>query len=144
MIVPGVVRAAFFAISLLIASVPALAADPTGVWRTGDGRAKIRIQPCGAAICGTIVWLSEPIDPLTHRPQVDDKNVDPSKRQRRIMGLRIFSMRPNGDGTWSGPIYNADDGNSYDASVTVTGPASLSVRGCAGPFCGADNWTKSK
>ena len=144
MVCPGVVRALLFAAFLIILSAPARAADPTGVWRTGDGQARIRIRPCGAAICGTIVWLREPIDPLTKRPHVDDKNADPSKRQRRVMGLRLFEMRPRGDGTWSGPIYNADDGKTYDASITLTGPSNLTVRGCVGPFCGADNWTKSK
>src|SRR5262249_62313470 len=41
------------------------AADPTGVWLTQDGEAHIRVAKCGAAICGTVVWLKSPVDPET-------------------------------------------------------------------------------
>ena len=38
----------------------------------------------------------------------------------------------------------ADDGNEYDAKVTVPEKDKVEVRGCAGAFCGSEIWTKTK
>jgi hypothetical protein len=98
------------AVMLCLHAVPAAAASPTGTWLTQQGDARVRVSQCGKGICGTIVWLKEPIDKTTGKPQVDDKNPDPAKRNRRIIGLRIFAMQPDGANKWAGWIYNADDG----------------------------------
>jgi uncharacterized protein (DUF2147 family) len=124
------------------ASFSAATAEPFGTWLTGDRQAQIRVERCGTKLCGTIVWLKEPIDSATGRPQVDDKNPDRRKQRRPILGLRIFAMSAAGDGTWSGSIYNADDGKNYRATIRETSPAQLTVRGCAGIFCGDDTWTR--
>jgi uncharacterized protein (DUF2147 family) len=65
--------------------------DPTGVWLTEAGDAKVRIARCGTAICGTIIWLKAPIDRATGKPQLDDKNPDPAKAHRPIIGLQTSS-----------------------------------------------------
>ena len=135
-------RVVLAAVLLTAAAGSAHAADPYGIWLTGDGQARIRVDRCGGNLCGTIVWLRQPIDAATGRPEVDDKNPDPRRRTRPILGLRIFSMAPTADGAWSGSIYNADDGQTYRASVTSRSPSTLTVRGCAGPFCGDDTWTR--
>ena len=81
------------AAAFLIISLPAFAADPIGLWLTQEKDAKVRIAKCGKdTICGTVTWLKEPIDPKTGKPQVDDKNRDPALQDRKIIGLRIFSM----------------------------------------------------
>ena len=99
---------------------------------------------CGAGICGVIVWLKEPIDPATGKPQVDDKNPNPALAKRPIIGLSLFSgMRPAGPNQWSGQIYNADDGKTYASKVSVTGPATLKVEGCVGALCGGEDWSRS-
>jgi uncharacterized protein (DUF2147 family) len=127
---------------LLGASGPACAADPTGLWLTGAGDARIRVVRCGLGICGQIVWLKEPIDAETGKPQVDDKNPDPAKQGRPILGLQIFHMNPNGPDRWTGSIYNADDGKTYRANVTPEGPTTLRVEGCVLSFCGSETWTR--
>jgi len=87
--------------------------DPSGIWLTQAGEAKVQVSHCGNAICGTIVWLKSPIDKATGKPQVDDKNPDPVKARRPIIGLHLFhNMKPTGS-KWSGRIYNADNGKTY-------------------------------
>ena len=136
-------RASIFIATLcLLAAAPAYAADPTGTWLTQKSDARIRVSHCGKGVCGTVVWLKEPIDQKTGKPQVDDKNPDPAKRDRKIIGSRIFSMQPGGENKWAGSIYNADDGRTYTASITAPGPTTLEVQGCAGPFCGSETWTR--
>jgi uncharacterized protein (DUF2147 family) len=119
-------------------------ARPDGIWLTQAGDAKIRVSRCGAGICGVVVWLKEPIDPATGKPEVDDKNPNPALARRPIIGLSLFSaMRSVGPNQWSGQIYNADDGKIYASNISVTGPATLKVEGCVGALCGGEEWTRS-
>jgi uncharacterized protein (DUF2147 family) len=122
----------------------ARADGPEGVWLTEAGDAKVRISKCGGGICGVVVWLKEPIDPATGKPQIDDKNPNTALAKRPIIGLSLFSgMRAVAAGKWSGKIYNADDGKTYASSISMTGAASLRVEGCVGAFCGGENWTRT-
>jgi uncharacterized protein (DUF2147 family) len=115
-----------------------------GIWLTQAGDAKVRVSRCGGGICGVVVWLRDPINPATGKPQVDDKNPNPALARRPIIGLPLFmSMRPSGENRWSGQIYNADDGNSYVSNVSVSGPDALRVEGCVGALCGGETWTRS-
>jgi uncharacterized protein (DUF2147 family) len=117
--------------------------NPTGVWLTQAGDAKVAVSRCGETICGRIVWLKVPIDPATGKPQVDDKNPNPSLAKRPMIGLPLFvDMKPQGPGKWSGRIYNADDGKLYASNVSLREPAKLSVEGCVGVLCGGETWTK--
>jgi uncharacterized protein (DUF2147 family) len=120
----------------------ASAADPTGTWLTQQGDAQVRVAKCGSGMCGTIVWLREPIDPRTGKPQVDDKNSNPALRNRKVIGLRIFSMAPDGIGGYAGSIYIADDGQTYRSKIVLRSAAQLEVQGCAGPLCGSEQWRR--
>lgn len=132
---------------VLLAAAPVQAqsaASPDGIWLTQAGDAKVRVSRCGAGICGVVVWLKEPIDPLTGKPQVDDKNPNPALTRRPIIGLSLFSgMRPFGPNRWSGQIYNADDGKTYASNISVEGPGTLKVEGCVGTLCGGEEWSRS-
>ena len=131
----------------LFAAAPAKAqpgGEVSGIWLTQAGDAKGRVSKCGGGICGVVVGLKNPIDPATGKPQVDDKNPNPALAKRPMMGLSLFSgMQPSGPNQWSGPIYNADDGNSYASKISVSGPDTLRVEGCVGALCGGETWTRS-
>jgi uncharacterized protein (DUF2147 family) len=136
-----------FAIACLLALAPAASAqsggDPTGIWLTQAGDARVRVSKCGSGICGVVVWLKDPINPANGKPQIDDKNPNPALAKRPMIGLPLFSgMQPAGAGKWSGQIYNADDGSTYASNVSAAGPDTLRVEGCLGAFCGGENWTR--
>jgi uncharacterized protein (DUF2147 family) len=131
----------------LLAAPPAnaqAAGEVSGIWLTQAGDAKVRVSKCGGGICGVVVWLKDPINPATGKPQVDDKNPNPSLARRPMIGLPLFmAMQPSGPNKWSGQIYNADDGNSYVSNVAVSGPDTLRVEGCVGVLCGGETWSRS-
>ena len=137
----------FVILAALLAAASAKAqasGEVTGIWLTQAGDAKIRIRKCSGGICGVIIWLKDPINPATGKPQVDDKNPNPALARRPMIGLPLFSgMRAAAPNKWSGQIYNADDGSSYASNVSVTGPDTLRVEGCLGAFCGGETWTRS-
>lgn len=131
----------------LLGATPAKAqagGDPAGIWLTQAGDAKVRVSKCSGGICGVVIWLKDPINPATGKPQVDDKNPNPDLAKRPMIGLPLFSgMHPSGPNKWSGQIYNADDGNSYASNISVSAPSILRVEGCVGALCGGENWTRS-
>lgn len=119
--------------------------DPSGTWLTGDGRAKIQIDRCGAnqhLVCGKVVWLKVPTTD-TGAPRTDIKNPDPKKRARPVLGLQLIEgLRPD-DGKFSGQIYNVEEGKTYDVSMERESETELSVSGCLMKIlCGSQTWTR--
>jgi uncharacterized protein (DUF2147 family) len=126
---------------------PAVAADPLGTWLTGDKKGKVRIVNCGGAICGSLVWVDQPLDPETKKPKLDKRNADASKQSRPLIGIPIvLNMKPgNAPQTWEGDVYNAEDGKTYSGSFALTGANTAQLKGCVlgGLICKAQTWTRS-
>lgn len=114
-----------------LAHVEPASADPVGTWLTEGGRSRVRVGPCGGALCGTVVWLKEPDDPDTGKPKADKKNADASKRGRPLLGAAI--------------LLNAEDGKTYDGTLTEVSATSLKLEGCAlaGFICKSQIWTRA-
>ncbi len=128
----------------LVTVMPASAEEMIGTWLTANSDAHIRVAKCGKAMCATVVWLKDAVDPKTGQPPVDDKNPNASLRSRKIVGIRIFAMEQDNTGSWVGGIYNSDDGQTYKGRLSPRGNDELEVQGCAGSLCGSEVWTRVK
>ena len=109
----------------------AMAAEPTGDWRTEDGSAIIRIDNCGGALWGVVAWEKEPgRDKRSGRPTLGSPV--------------LINMRASAQARWDGEIYNATNGQTYNAHVRMVGENMLRVEGCVlgGVFCGGQRWTR--
>ncbi len=137
-------RAAALSLALAFAAAPANAEEMVGIWLTQQGDAQIRVAKCGKAMCGTVAWLRDAVDAQTGQPPVDTKNPNASLRSRKILGIRIFAMEQDNTGSWTGGIYNSDDGQTYKGRLVPRGDAELEVQGCAGSLCGSEVWTRAK
>jgi uncharacterized protein (DUF2147 family) len=127
----AIALAAMFSIS-----APALAEEPTGTWLSQSGETRVRIAPCGAALCGTVVWQKT--------PSKDVNNPDPAKQGRAVVGIQMISgMKPSAAGEYEGQLYNFQDGKTYTGKLKVAGLGSLSLSGCVmGIICRAQTWTR--
>jgi uncharacterized protein (DUF2147 family) len=139
----GVAVAAMLALTLGVGPGRAAGAPIDGVWLTGQADARIRIGPCGAARCGTIVGLKQPIDPKTGRPLTDTNNPDPARRTRPLVGLTILTGLTPTAGAWKGHVYNSDNGKTYTVTVTPQGRDRLRIQGCLLVFCSGEDWTRT-
>ena len=129
--------------AIAITSSPALAGDPAGMWLSQDGDVKMKVAPCGNAICGTIAWLKDPND-RNGRPKVDSNNADAAKRSRPIIGTPIIlPMKSDGADKWSGQIYNAEDGKTYSGSFALSGATKADLKGCVAIICKTKTWTRT-
>jgi uncharacterized protein (DUF2147 family) len=112
-------------------------AGPTGTWRVTDNTTDIQIIPCGDAFCGMVARMDKP-------EQTDSKNPDVSKRNRPVLGITVLQdMKPQGD-KWVGSVYNARDGHTYEAKISMRGEDTLRLEGClpGGVICGGQNWSR--
>lgn len=127
----------------IIGAAPALAADSiNGRWVTEDRDAIVEIKRCGNVTCGTIArFLVTPPDGLDQR---DINNPTPRLRTRRLLGLPILTNFREESDLWRGRIYDPNDGRSYRSVIRRTGPNTIEVRGCIGPFCQAQTWRKAR
>ena len=131
-------RAAACLLALLIASTPqaqpAAAIEPAlllGEWWTPGFNARVRIEPCGEAVCGHIVWAwdESPQDIADKRPLVGRKVIE--------------GMRPDGGSRWTGGrLYNPEDGRDYKGLVQLQSPSRLQVEGCVLFVCRKQIWRR--
>lgn len=135
------------AVAFGAATAVAKAADITGTWLTEGGASKIRLEPCGAAMCGKLVWLREPIDSKTGSPVTDRKNPDPALRGRPLLGIVLIDgIKPAEDaGEWAAHAYNADDGKTYEVTLKLDDEGKLELEGCGlgGMICQGETWTRT-
>lgn len=114
------------------ASAPASASGPTptglfGSWRTLGG-AVVATEPCPSGLCLRVITLS-PNAPGDH----DQNNPNPSLRTRPICKLEIGEgFTPAGDHANGGHIYDPLSGKTYKATLKLSSPDTLALRGYIG------------
>jgi uncharacterized protein (DUF2147 family) len=96
--------------------------SPLGVWLTEEKEGKVRIEQCGANLCGY--------------------SVDTKSNQNGEQVL--INMKPGKDSKWSGRILDPNTGSTYDSTIALKGSDTLRVQGCAfgGMFCGGQTWSR--
>jgi len=95
-------------------------ATPFGLWQTEQGN--VRVEPCGANLCGY-----------------------GEKDGKKSSELVLVNMKPSSDHSlWSGRIHNPNTGKNYDATVAMRGPNLLKLQGCVlgGMICGGTTWKR--
>lgn len=106
-----------------------------GIWLSQEKDAKIEIYKSGNTYAGKIIWLKEPNDHETGKPQIDKKNPDIKLRTRPIMGMNLvygFSFNKK-DKEWSGGIiYDGRSGQTYKCYLELKETTVLKIRGYIG------------
>jgi uncharacterized protein (DUF2147 family) len=105
----------------------------SGLWLDNEGKAAIEVKNCGTEVCGSIVWLKQPLDP-NGKPWTDILNPDRSKKRRPVCGLQIIGgLKPGANGLWQdGWIYDPEEGKSFNVELSLADTNTLKVFGFAG------------
>lgn len=106
-------------------SARAAASDIFGTWLRDDGNARVRVAPCGAAICATNLWIRDP------------------KKQGEKVGDRLeFNIRQAAEG-WRGQAYDPQRKLTFSATLSAEGDA-MTTKGCmvAGLICRTTTWQR--
>lgn len=125
-------KQALLASALLVAAGTAFAAekkaeDVAGVWETASG-GYVQLYEEGD------VWKGKIVGSKSGETRYDKNNPDESKRDRRLLGLNILDgLEYVGNGEFeNGTIYDPNNGKTYKAKATQTGPDTLEARGFIG------------
>jgi uncharacterized protein (DUF2147 family) len=96
--------------------------SPLGVWLTEEKEGRVRIEQCGANLCGYAV----------------------DARSNQNGEQVLINMKPGADSKWSGRIFDPNTGSTYESTIALKGSDTLRVQGCAfgGMFCGGQTWSR--
>ena len=122
--------------------------DIIGLWETGNGKARVKIEKIGTKYYGKIVWLREPIDPVTNKPKVDKNNEDEKMRNVPLKGYRMLKdfVYNEANKEWTGgTIYDPETGSLYSCVITKNKEV-LNIRGYVGvkALGRTDTWKRVK
>ena len=123
-------------------SAPALAAAPlAGLWRLEGENARIRLAPCGRAVCGRLADAAK----LQRDPKArDSRNEDSALRRRPLRNILVMRGFTGGPDDWEGgTVYNPDDGSTYQGEMRRVDDDTLEVEVCViRPLCKTQTLTR--
>lgn len=127
------------ALLLTAVAVPAAAANrpaaqPEGFWLNPHSSVAVRAAPCGANLCGWIVWAN-------HEAQADAKDGGVG----RLVGTELLqNYHADGGSTWTGTVFVPDMGRRFASKIALIGTDRLKVQGCilGGLICKSQIWTR--
>ncbi len=123
-VAPGRALAGLAGFALAFGLASTAQADITnGVWRREDGKAHVRIAPCGSALCAINVWIRDP----------GDENV----------GDRlVLDVKPAGEGVWEGSGFDPKRNLRFSSRITYSGQR-MTTSGCMlKVLCKTVAWTR--
>ncbi|WP_330083523.1 DUF2147 domain-containing protein [Methylocystis iwaonis] len=117
------------ALALLAAPAGAVAPhdpnDPHGVWLRPEGGEQFSFYDCGAQLCAKLI------------------SVEKAEDQKSIGTVILRGATKSGPNEWKGKLYNAQDGKTYDGSITIKSANELRLKGCLwGILCSGETWTR--
>lgn len=109
------------------------AASPAGTWRNARDSVRIRVAPCGAGLCGTVVAADQ-----RARGDAAAGGTD------RLIGTQLFrDFRRGAGGVWQGTVFVPDLGQEFAGTLSLQGANTLVGTGCVLPvLCKSQTWTR--
>jgi uncharacterized protein (DUF2147 family) len=106
-------------------SAQAVSDRVSGVWQRSDGLAKVRIAPCGTAVCATNTWIKDP------------------NSGEKVGDRLVMQVKPHSSGDLKGTAYDPQRKLTYAITISV-GPERLTTKGCVlgGLLCKAVGWAR--
>jgi uncharacterized protein (DUF2147 family) len=122
--------------AVALAASPAVAsakAPIEGRWVNPKGNVTVRVAPCGAGYCGTVVDAS-----------AKAKATAKKGGTKSLIGTQVMSdFRPRGDGTWKGRAFDPKRNIRAHATIRMIGQSTLVVKGClAAVICKEQRWSR--
>ena len=98
-----------------------------GDWARSDGKTRIHVASCGAAICARNIWVRHGVS------------------GEKVGDRLILRVKPAGAGHWSGNAFDPQRSQTYAITVRVA-DRRMTTRGCVmgGFMCESMNWTRLK
>ncbi len=110
-------------LSSLACAAPAHADITNGIWQREDGNARVRVAPCGGALCAINVWIRNPGDEM-----VGDR--------------LVLNVKPAGPGVYEGTAFDPKRNLSFTSRITYSDNR-MTTSGCVLKIlCKSVAWTR--
>ncbi len=126
-------RRLFIALALTAAPLHA-APRIAGTWQNPQHSVRVDMEPCGARLCGTIVWAD-----AKARDDAAAGGTD------HLVGVQLFrGLEADGPDQWQGAVFVPDLNRTVSGTLTLVDARTLEVTGCAVPglLCQTQVWTR--
>ena len=104
-----------------------------GKWESEEKNLIVEVYKQNNAFKAKVLWFHDDDDTITPVEQrLDINNPNKALRNRKIVGTDVLSglvYNPRQDRWINGRIYDASSGRTWDATVWLTDPENLNVRG---------------
>ena len=104
------------------------------VWRNPKNSVHVRVHPCGASMCGTVIWAN------------DKAKADSARGgTANLIGTELFrNFQVTAPNVWRGKIFVPDMNRTFTGTGTLVEGGTLIARGClAKNFgCKSQTWTR--
>jgi len=109
----------------------ALADPATGTWQTEPDKkgiiAHVKVYDCGSSVCGKITRTF---------------NTKGQEVRAASLGQKVIrNAKPTGNGQYEGRAWIPAHQREYPAGMTLKGNR-MTVKGCYGPVCMSQKWTR--
>jgi uncharacterized protein (DUF2147 family) len=133
---PNLASAVIMSAALLSPSTAFAAPRATGdsVWRNPQDSVHVRIHPCGAGRCGTVIWANEKA-----------KSDSAKGGTANLVGTQLFrEFVETSPKIWTGKVFVPDLNRVFSGTGTVIDANTLVARGClVGKIgCKSQTWVR--
>lgn len=120
------------ATGFLATSAPALAKDGlVGEWRNTNDSVHMRVEPCGAALCGKVTWANESQQAQSRKGSGKD-----------LVGQVLLRDLRGANSQYRGKVYIPAINSNANATVRILDQKTLRISGCVvlGVVCRTQHW----
>jgi uncharacterized protein (DUF2147 family) len=112
--------------SLAQAAAEGPQAQIMGEWQRGDGQARVRIAPCGKALCAINTWIRDPAS------------------SEKVGDRLVMSVSPVDDATMKGKAYDPQRKLTFNVTIAVASRQRMTTNGCllGGFLCKSVAWAR--
>jgi uncharacterized protein (DUF2147 family) len=119
-------------------AAPAAANDPAppiaSEWHNPSNSVHVRIDRCGAQLCGTVTWANA-------KAQADAQRGGTAN----LIGTRLFrDLQPAGAGKWRGKVFVPDIRKTFSGTLSFADANTMVGKGCVlfGLVCKSQTWSR--
>lgn len=122
------------AVITLPTTASAQSASQGSVWRNPQNSVHVRIHPCGAGKCGTVIWASDKAKADSARGGTPN-----------LVGTELFrDFRQTSETIWSGKVFVPDLNRVFSGTGTLVGTDTIVAKGClvGNIGCKSQTWSR--
>ncbi|MGE5564313.1 MAG: DUF2147 domain-containing protein [Bacillota bacterium] len=103
-----------------------------GRWTNPDRTVIVDLAPCGASLCGTVLWATA------------QARQDARRGTAQLVGTQILTDLQQDGAVWKGKLFVPDANLHGEGKIELVGADQLKVEGCEFGICKSQLWSRDE